>query len=234
MTVEPLTLTAVLPQLAPHAGGAVRLEVELHPTPVDDAPLWSDVLGPQRVGEGGAVHLVLGLGRALPPSVFERFPRWLAVRVEGSDETGLRVPVTGAALRHGAALASLVGSPDRLEGDHLRMLVRMPSRLRSLSEGLDDVHSRVVALEEGASGVGDVPGLAPRLGALDARVQRTEDRLEDLLGPPHGEVVLLTQRMATLEGRLDALVSAVARLAEAFEVRPPTGRDVVGVPRGEG
>jgi len=234
MTVEPLTLTAVLPQLAPHAGASVRLQVALHPTPVDDTPLWADVLGPHSVGEGGAVHLVLGLGRALPPSVFERFPRWLAVRAEGSEDSGVRVPLTGAALRHGAALESLAGSPGRLAMDSQRMLVRMPSRIRTLSESLDHVHARVAALEDGASEAGDVPGLAPTLHALDTRVQRAEDRLEDLAGSPHGEVVLLTDRMAVLESRLDALASAVARLAEALEARPSERRNVLGVPPGEG
>ena len=108
---DPLIVTAVLPHLAHAVGTHVRFRVALYPTPVDDTPLWEDRIGPEPVGAGGTVHLVLGVHQALPVEVFERFPRWLSVSEDGAAAIGPRIPVSGAALRHAARLDAGVASP---------------------------------------------------------------------------------------------------------------------------
>ena len=231
---DPLIVTAVLPHLAHAVGTRVRLRVALYPTPVDDTPLWEDRLGPEPVDAGGTVHLVLGVHRALPVEVFERFPRWLSVSEDGATAVGPRIPVSGAALRHAARLDALERNQGLLGGDTHRMLARLPSRLRTLGEGFDDVHARLVALEDHSEVGAAAALLGTRVDGLEARVARAEDGVEDLAGAPHGEVVQMAARVAALESRLDALAAAVARVAETLESRMAGGLDGTGVPPREG
>jgi hypothetical protein len=213
---EPLVVSGVFPALAEAAGQRVPLRAALFATPGDDTPLWSDALGPLPVGDGGAVHLVLGLAAPLPATVFARFPRWLSVSREGAAAGSARVPVSGAAVRHAARLDALGTASTPLDDDTRRMLARLPSRLRTLGEGFDDVHARLVALETREAAEREAADLGGRVQDMQDRLRRTEDQVEDLVGPPHGEVVALGRRVAALEAQVAALGAAVARIAEAL------------------
>lgn len=224
---ELLVVNGVFPDLRPHAGAQVRLRVTLFATPGDDQPLWSDVLPAVAVGTEGAAHLVLGVGVALPAAVFERYPRYLSVSEEGAPAVGQRVPVSGAAVRHAARLAALESAPGTgsVPGDMARMLARLPSRLRVLGEGFADMHARMVAIEDNQMLESNDSATASQLLAAEQRLGRVEDQVEDLVGPPHGEVVALAERVAALDARVAALGAALARLAEALPVAAPRQSD---------
>lgn len=213
---ELLVVSGRFPGLQPHAGGPVPLEVALHATVGDDTPLWSDRLPAVPVGPDGSVHVVLGAGTPLPAGLFIRYPRFLAVGLPGAGAAGPRVPVTGAAIRHGARLAALeAASPAVADPDTARMLARLPSRLRTLGEGYADVHARLVAVEDN-HGEEREQSATCWPAAAEGRLRRVEDQVEDLVGPPHGEVVALAGRIAVLEAQVAALTAALARLAEAL------------------
>jgi hypothetical protein len=225
---ELLVVDGVFPDLCQHAGAQLRLCVALFATPGDDQPLWSDVLPSVPIGAGGAAHLVLGIGAALPASVFERYPRYLSVAVDGAAPHAPRVPVSGAAVRHAARLAALESGAGTggVAGDTERMLARLPSRLRSLGEGFADVHARLVAVEDDSRSDSRDSATVDQLLATEQRLGRVEDQVEDLVGPPHGEVVALAGRVAALEVQVAALGAALARLAEALPVASAGPPDV--------
>ncbi|MEC7947676.1 MAG: hypothetical protein VX265_08925 [Myxococcota bacterium] len=215
---ELLVVGGRFPGLRDHAGRQAAVRVSLYATPGDDAPLWTDVLPAIPVGEGGAAHLVLGVGAPLPATVFVRYPRYLAVSVDGCGHLGPRRPVTGAALRLGARVAALEnsGAAGGLDDETRRMLARLPSRLRTLADGYADMHARLVALEDGAAAARPGPDAASgnRLTVAEDRLQRIEDQVEDLVGPPHGEVVTMARRVVALEAEVAALRAVLARLGD--------------------
>jgi hypothetical protein len=201
--------------------GRVSLVLDLWPTAAGEERLWSETQRAVAVGPGGSVHLLLGQVVPLPDSVFDKYPCWLSVQLLDGPPVA-RVPLTGASVRLARRVARLEGwVGDPLGPETRGVLERLPSQLRGLRDGFDDLHGRVVSLEgalEGAVGDAAEPvATAARQDGADARLLRVEDELQELVGAPHGDVVLLDARMVAMEARLSALTTAVADLVARLE-----------------
>ena len=199
----------------PHEGrlsapeGIVRrvdLHVALYATAQGGEPLWAERHRLIRIDEQGGYRLLLGSVNPLAAEQFERRPRWLEVRADGGA-AGPRVPLHGTVLLLEARVARLeAGRPggalsarmDQLE----RRLTRVEATLRRLRDGYDHLHDRLHLLEAGGWRDGllqDLHRLECQVeGPLEARLQRVEDLLIDLVGAG-GEVSDLVHRVERLE-----------------------------------
>lgn len=216
-----LPVQGVFPALA-DPSGRVDVDLALFPAAAGESPLWAELQRAVPVGPGGAVHLLLGHVKPLPADLFDRWPRWLSIARAGEAPVGPRVPVTGAEVRLARRLARLeeaAGLADPLGVDTRRLLTTLPSRLRGLRDGFDDLHVRMATLEADAPGGQRdlrLTSVEQRLDAVDApagRLTRVEDEIDDLVGGPHGDIVQIAERLRELEALLAALTARVDRLA---------------------